>query len=105
MKNMGLNICVSIFRENKNDFMFKLCTNCFFYLSNIIANLWENNKIGLIILLLIVGLLICLFLLAERRTYLLQQMDKVKDSLTKKNLFKKKVTCFNNYLITDRKST
>src|ERR1043166_2250566 len=99
MKNMGLNICVSIFRENKCNFMFKLCTNCFFYLFNIIANLWENNKIGLISLLLIVGLLIVLFLIAERRTYFIQQIDKAKDSLTKKNLFKKKVTCFKTYRV------
>jgi hypothetical protein len=79
----------------------------------LLVNLWEEYKISLLSLLSIVGLLIILFLLAERRIYFLQQMDKKKTeskkeehslkenySLKMKNLFQKKVTNSKTHQIT-----
>ena len=85
----------------------------YMYQFDFLVNLWGKYKISLLSLLSIVGLLIILFLLAERRIYFLQQMDKKKTeskkeehslkenySLKMKNLFQKKVTNSKTHQIT-----
>jgi len=52
---------------NERDFMFNLYINSYFFLFNIIANLWEVYRSSLIGLFLIIGVVLILFIIAQRR--------------------------------------